>query len=267
MDVYYISDIHLECQVKIQEETIENIEAKIRKKLNEMVRGIQTEKSMLLIAGDISDSYVFTSFFIHLLKQYWKGKMFFVMGNHEIWDLTEPINPRQTLQEIIERYRQYNEGVFLHNDLVVQAKNGQSIVLNEETIISLDKTYLREICKGNLLILGGMGFSGYNSNFNALNGVYQNRLTLAEDIEQANRFHKLYEKISSVAAQEKCIILTHTPMDSWSQNPQYVPGWVYINGHTHKSVRQNIGGAWVYSNNQVGYNPSKWILLKITKPK
>lgn len=56
------------------------------------------------------------------------------------------------------------------------------------------------------------------------------------------------------------IVLTHTPVYDWLDEPTN-PKWIYINGHTHQnSVIRKKDGTTILSDNQIGYKPSMWKL-------
>ena len=45
---------------------------------------------------------------------------------------------------------------------------------------------------------GGIGFSGYNDEFNANNGVYRNVINREAEIDESKKFENLYNKLRGV---------------------------------------------------------------------
>ena len=105
-----------------------------------------------------------------------------------------------------------------------------------------------------LTIFGGIGFSGYNPNFNASKLIYFDALpTLEEDKKLTNKFNSLYTKLKDCLSNRKIIILTHHPKQDWSTD-NYNSNWIYINGHTHKNVyeKNSVLDWWQY------YKSTEW---------
>lgn len=72
----------------------------------------------------------------------------------------------------------------------------------------------------------------------------------------SNQFKKVYDKINRCAGDMQVIVITHTPIYDWANDPVN-PNWVYINGHTHQnSLIRKQDGTTILSDNQVGYKPS-----------
>jgi predicted MPP superfamily phosphohydrolase len=265
--IYYISDIHLNHKLlKAFPTNATEMEVKmyIRQLVKKMI-DTATDHSYndyLLIAGDISFNFEISTLFYTELVKYMKLKFWnhrqivVVLGNHELWDF----NPRGvahsnllTLDEIIHQYRDLFSSLgicFLQNDLLTS--NGT--IISEKQLESIDQDELKDIClKSPFVILGGLGFSGLNSQINALQGIYrQTIMSLNEDIEQTNQFKLIYNKVKSVLDNDKVIILTHTPKENWS-NEDYNRNWIYVNGHTHRNDYCCDEEKTFYSDNQIGY--------------
>lgn len=53
------------------------------------------------------------------------------------------------------------------------------------------------------VILGGIGFSGYNEEFNADTGIYRNTIDRKTEIKETQKFEKLYNKQTNRHAKRK----------------------------------------------------------------
>ncbi|MCM3116325.1 DUF4116 domain-containing protein [Neobacillus sp. MER 74] len=260
--IYYISDIHLNHKLlKAFPTNATELEVKmyIRQLVKKMI-DTATDKSYddyLLIAGDISFNFEISTLFYTELVKFWSNRQIVVvLGNHELWDFNRRGIAHSNLlrlDEIIQQYRDLfsNLGIcFLQNDLLLS--NGT--IISEKQLQSIDQDELKHIClKSSFVILGGLGFSGLNSKFNATQGIYrQTIMSLDEDIKQTNQFKFIYNKVKSVLGNDKVIILTHTPKENWS-NEDYNRNWIYVNGHTHRNDYCCDEEKTFYSDNQIGY--------------
>ena len=52
------------------------------------------------------------------------------------------------------------------------------------------------------MILGGLGFSGYNEEFNANDGVYRATVDRNTEIQESKKFEQLYDKLTDVLAKK-----------------------------------------------------------------
>jgi len=265
--IYYISDIHLNHKLlKAFPTNATELEVKmyIRQLVKKMI-DTATDHSYddyLLIAGDISFNFEISTLFYTELVKYMKSRRWstsqivVVLGNHELWNFNRRGGEHSnllTLDEIIQQYRDFFSSLgicFLQNDLLLS--NGE--IISEKQLESIDQDELKQIClKNAFAILGGLGFTGLNSQFNATQGIYrQTIMTLDEDIKQTNQFKFIYNKVKSVLGNDKVIILTHTPKENWS-NEDYNRNWIYVNGHTHRNDYCCDEEKTFYSDNQIGY--------------
>ncbi|MDV2684001.1 DUF4116 domain-containing protein [Alkalihalophilus lindianensis] len=265
--IYYISDIHLNHKLlKVFPTNATELEVimyirQLVKKMMDTATDI-TNNDYLLIAGDISFNFEISTLFYTELVEYIKSrfwshcKIVVVLGNHELWDYNRHGVAHSnliTLDEIIQQYRDLFSSLgiyFLQNDLLLS--NG--MIISEKQLKSIDQDELKHIClKNPFVILGGLGFTGLNSQFNATQGIYrQTIMSLDEDIKQTNQFKFIYNKVKSVLGNDKVIILTHTPKESWS-NEDYNRNWIYVNGHTHRNDYCCDEEKTFYSDNQIGY--------------
>lgn len=260
--INYISDIHLNHKLLNTFPTnATELEVKmyIRKLVKEMI-DTASDKSYddyLLIAGDISFNFEISTLFYTELVKFWSpGQIVVVLGNHELWDFNRrgvAHSNLLTLNEIILQYRDLFSSLgicFLQNELLLS----DGTIISEEQLKSINQDELKHIClKSPFVILGGLGFSGLNSKFNATQGIYrQTIMSLDEDIKKTNQFNFIYNKVKSVLCNDKVIILTHTPKENWS-NEDYNCNWIYVNGHSHRNDYCCDGEKTFYSDNQVGY--------------
>ena len=275
--LYYISDLHIEHQLKeiLKKDncTFEDISNALDQKISEMVSSTNDTSGYLLVAGDVGHYKGLVSLFYRKLRRFWNGSIISVLGNHELWDdhpegslfgyVSRPIN------EILADYHNIisfkwgqRSGSLLQNAVYINYKNKQDCIIEEEQILSASEADLHDIChKASLIVLGGIGFSGLNERFNATHGLYRSAvITLEDDEALSERFLSVYEKLLRCASAMQVIVLTHTAVSDWL-SADVNPNWIYINGHTHQnSLIRKTDGTTVLSDNQVGYKPTKWKL-------
>ena len=263
--IYYITDIHLEHQLHdIVKQSLPEIQRSINNKIEELLKSVPNSQGTLLIGGDVADSIELEKQFYEQLKSKWRGKIFAVLGNHELWDRNSVgLKSVRTLDEIIDDYHQTlsDSVILLENELSIYYKGILRITLDEQTILNTSVEELAEVCeKSTFILLGGIGFSGLNPIYNAKKGLYQATVSAEEDIVRSKRFRRVYEKILASAENLSVIVLTHTQMSDWSDAP-YNPKWIYVSGHTHQNTfLLQDDGTSVFSDNQIGYKPKPWYL-------
>ena len=279
---YYISDIHVEHQM--QDIVVDGIcqltdlRKSLSKRFSKMIRVKENYKDILLVAGDVASSPTVEAVFYEELRRKWDGSIVAILGNHELWDgkyeWTGDKSNSRSVEEIVNDYRSRIESysysrnvVLLENSIFIRYKNKKDCVISEQDIMESSEEDLEEIChKSTVIILGGVGYSGLNDDFNAENGIYRNTITTRkDDKKRSSRFYAIYSKVLRCAANEKVVVLTHNPVSDWSKE-DYNPNWIYVNGHTHRNsiVRDEETGVTVLADNQVGYQPRKWKLNRFT---
>lgn len=258
-EISYISDLHLTHRLK--NASCKSIED-ITRAMHEWVNNILCESGeIVLIGGDVSSDFTLFKLFVKMLRKTEKysyksrycGKKFvFVLGNHELWGF-----PELSLEQIVEKYRNVLKmyGMYLlHNDLFYKNEADEvgiipyNKLINEGNQVILDKLRLSRV-----VIFGGIGFSGYNDEFNANNGVYRNVINREAEIDESKKFENLYNKLRGVFEYKKPIILTHMPKKDWCGVKDYENEYIYVSGHTHKNVYYDDGVQRVYADNQIGY--------------
>lgn len=261
---FYVSDIHL-CHRVLhmfkEKATKEEVRYYIKFLVIEMLQSIGTipYNSYLLIAGDTSSQFELSKIFYEELVNYWKVENIVVIhGNHELWD------PWDEFENNIQFYREYFKELgitFLQNDFLLVRNRQQKLILNEDEILKLKEEELRELAQDcSIAVLGGIGFSGLNSKYNAINMRYGKSFeesksveeALKKDVYQTNRFNTIYQKLLRVLPYNKVIVLTHMQKLDWNED-SYNSNWIYVNGHNHRNYFDISNEKVVYSDNQIGY--------------
>lgn len=254
---YYISDLHLMHKIqKLKHKSEQNVRQMIDQMIEEMLPSFPLH---VLIGGDVSSDYKVFEYFARRLSQQVRMRthfteVYFVLGNHELWSF-----PNKKYEEIVEIYDKLLSECGMHllkNELIYYEKCCSWIpqLLTEEKLLNGDRAELREITrKASVFLLGGMAFSGKNESFNANNGIYGGVISRKREIEESNRFFKLYAKVKDTFYDKQLIVFTHMPIAEWADKEEYHPGFVYVSGHTHKNMLWDDGTTKIYADNQVGY--------------
>ncbi len=266
--IFYISDLHIEHRIRnrlgfdvTEPEAIAFAKSLARELIKSV--GIRPRHSFLLIAGDTASSFELISAFYTELIKVWKypNRIVVVSGNHELW------SPIIDMDENIQIYRKFFQSlniIYLQNELYLLRESlnqcgypeWKSVVLKEQDILALTNEELQNMALSSVLsILGGIGFSGLNPVYNASKIRYgvsfetlSNEQARIKDIEEAERFNHLYNKVKAIMSRNRVIILTHNPKENWNKD-SYNPSWIYINGHSHR----NYFEPGIYADNQIGY--------------
>lgn len=269
--IYYISDLHLDFQIlddNIKKTNFENIKKSIYKKVDEIVNSGSSYK-YLFILGDVSSDFRISSIFYTYLASLWsRERIYVVLGNHELsdGDLGEIDCPKTKL--IIEKYRDFFIGLkinLIQNNMhLINGRSSKSICLSEETLKAMSVQELRECSlKMPFIVFGGTGFSQYNDEFNADNGIYSNTIiSRDEERKYSSEFEQLYDKVLVALGERQVIIVTHMPKDDWSTK-NFNEKWIYLNGHTHRNEFVDNELTHVFCDNQVGYHKKVFSLKYI----
>ena len=258
--VHYVSDIHLMHRIQnagcCSKEDIIYVIQKI-------VNSIADEAgSLLLIVGDVASDFSIFQLFVKILSKTLRRNtmVVFTLGNHELWSF-----PGVQIDQIVSKYRSILDeyGMYLlHNDLLYKEANGP--LANPDTGTHLIKYH--DLCQMNetqisdrlrsarYVILGGLGFSGYNMEFNANNGIYRMNVDRENEIKESKIFEDLYNRLHPILSNKNTIILTHTPKKDWCREARPDKNYVYVSGHTHRNFFHDDGEYRVYSDNQIGYH-------------
>lgn len=258
--VYYVSDIHLMHR-------IQNAGCRSKEDVIYVIQGIvntivDEAGSLLLIDGDVaSDIRIFQLFVKALSKTLHRNtQVVFTLGNHELWSF-----PGFQIEQIVSKYRTILEeyGMYLlHNDLLYKEDCGLLADPNTGThlikyhdLCEMNETQIADRMRSaRYVILGGLGFSGYNMEFNADNGIYRMTVARTTEIIESKIFEDLYNRLRPILINKNTIILTHTPKKDWCREAEPDKNYVYVSGHTHRNFFHDDGEYRVYSDNQVGYH-------------
>lgn len=254
--ISYISDLHLMHRIK-------NAGCKSKEDviyvMQNIINNIVDESGLLtLIGGDISSEFSIFELFVKMLRKSTNknertenNKYIFILGNHELWNF-----PEMSIEQIVQKYRNLleNYGMYLlHNELLYEEYYKIGIISYNELMQLDTSSILEKVRTSRWLILGGLGFSGYNKEFNANNGIYRNVVDRNVEIQESKRFEKLYNKLLNLLSKKNTIIFTHTPKKDWCIDESYHENFVYINGHTHRNIFFDDGIKRLYADNQIGY--------------
>lgn len=208
-------------------------------------------QSITLFAGDISSDIDSYRNFVLRVGYYSRGYSFFTLGNHELWAFSK-INFPQMCHEYKKILSQNNIKLVQNNLFYFTSTELNEIT--EEKLSTISTAELRAVTRNaKLIIFGGIGFSGHNSEFNANNGIYRNSVSREQEIEESKKFDLLYQKIAQSLYDRNVIILTHMPLSDWAEDATPVKGFVYVSGHNHHNYFFDDGKTRIYNDNQVGY--------------
>ena len=289
--VFYISDIHLMHKI---------CHAGSLKKVVKMIGSFAKEllfqaHGLLVIVGDVSSDFDVFKILFEMIASYSRenkcvngqyidlNRIVFVLGNHELW----PFGGK-ALTDIAEEYRAFfsecnmksgpngikfyllqNTVYYEKRELDEEKNNFERCfsvphIIDEAELQALSVNDLHERLKhADFVMFGGIGFSGYNKTFNAKNGIYQDVISRREEIHLSKQCEMLYNKVSA-SCQRPVVIATHMPIADWKQHwspKEYIPGYVYLSGHTHYNYFFDDNYTRVYADCQIGYK-SKNIVVK-----
>ena len=258
--VHYISDLHLMHRIQNAGcRSKEDVIYVIQKIVNMIAK---EARSLLLIDGDTASDFGIFQLFVKMLSKTLNQnvQVVFTLGNHELWSF-----PNFQIEQIVSKYRAVLEkyGMYLiHNDLLYEEASG--FLADPKIVIHLIRYH--DLCQMNetqisdrlrnarCVIFGGLGYSGYNKEFNADNGIYRMTLNRATEIKESKIFEDLYNRLRPILDNKNTIILTHTPKKDWCREADPDKNYVYVSGHTHRNFFHDDGEYRIYSDNQVGYH-------------
>lgn len=251
--ISYISDLHLMHRIKNAGcKSKEDVIYIIKKIIDDI---LFESTSLTLIGGDVSSEFSIFELFVKMLRKSVGSRrrdFVFVLGNHELWNF-----PGLSVDEIVDKYRtvlKENGMYLLHNDLFYRNEfDDMGIIRYDELIQSDNQAILGKLRCTRLVVLGGLGFSGYNKEFNANNGVYRVTVDRNTEIQESTKFEQLYDKLIDVLVKKNTVIFTHTPKKDWCADENYHGDFVYVSGHTHRNMFFDDGVKRIYADNQIGY--------------
>lgn len=249
----YISDLHLDNKIPKNASLFQAallIEKLLRKMYNSRKSNLQ------IFAGDISHNKILFCLFINILTRF-DGKKILILGNHEFWDFKSIKEAKEYYNKIIQSEKDI---ILLHNDLLcVSLVSKKFTKISEKQLLNWsnkdNKIFNKNFDSYQYFILGGCGFSGLNSLFNATNGLYFNCLNYKIDKVESNKFDTIFNLVSLLTKNKSLIVISHTPYTNWHQGslPNIKTNIFYINGHTHTNRYERIDNNFIYADNQMGY--------------
>lgn len=250
--ISYITDLHLMHRIQnagchSREDVILTLQ-----KIVDVI--VQESHDITLIGGDVSSDFSIFELFVKLLDNSACGNQtfLFVLGNHEFWEF-----PDLSVEQITDKYRKLLEEYdmyLLQNDLFYENEVDNHGIIPYAELEQMTHTELTEKLRcSRLIVLGGTGFSGCNEEFNANDGIYRNTINREMEIQESQKFEKLYQKLLPVLGQKNTVIFTHSPQKDWNSNPNAHAKFVYVSGHTHRNVFYDDGEERIYADNQIGY--------------
>ena len=264
--IYYVSDIHLNHKLvkKFPNHASENEIARyISGFVDSMLDTVPSTNRHfpLLVLGDVSYNFSIAEKFFTDLGAKWRGPIVCVLGNHELWYSSpspKPTDPVVSVESIVEEYREMlgrHNVVLLENELFVKYRNREYAVVSINELRAWSDVELQNYLRRcSTILIGGIGFTALSDKFTAKDGLYRNTLrTLQEDEAYTAKFREFYERIVNLVPDKTVIVATHTPMRCWSLGPRH-PGWIYLNGHTHRNTCELTDSYSVYEDNQIGYH-------------
>ena len=280
---HYISDLHLTHTIKAQIEKGTPLEKAVKIVVRKAARDIEKsiscykerltnswEPQILMICGDVSFDYNIAKEFYEEISNSLSIKpeyIYIVLGNHELWDSDPRGLSDHDYDDVIEKYRSLlaTYGItLLENQVAVVVSDGpfggeEQYVLDADFLFNDSNQNAIELLfsKSRYIICGGIGFSGYNENFNVENGIYRKTIkTRDEEIRRSQLFDELLWRVKSLAKGKTILSLTHMPKEDWSHKLEW-DDCIFINGHTHKNYRSE-DNTKVFADNQIGYKSNRY---------
>ncbi len=270
--ILYLSDLHLDHIVAASKcKSMDDIQAVLQKigqeldkSYKEYVGSFSDGNVIVLIDGDITHSPELFKMFTGMRFRFLRKAMI-ILGNHELWAY-----PGLSVEEIVTKYSELSRVPVIHNEIVlfkdkVSDKNitSQYVRYSKKRIsyktalkMPVDKLS-KQMSSARMIMLAGIGFSGYNNEFNADNGIYQSTLTRDQEILESKKIEVLYNHFLAATRTLKdrvLVVVTHMPLENWKNNPAYEDGVIYISGHTHWNYFHDDGMQRIYADNQNGYH-------------
>lgn len=254
--IYYITDLHLMHRLNNANcITYEDCVYVVQSIIDNLLGSVS--RAFILIGGDVSSAFWLYKLFIVLLRQtidelHINAKVVFVLGNHELWEFQG-----HSLSNIVSKYRrllsEYN--MYLIQNEVLYLDEGDNILFisQKELTELIDKEIRERLRAARVILFGGIGFSGYNADFNANNGIYRSTISREEELAESINFEYLYDKVCSCLFDKNIIVLTHMPYSDWHKDKFRQNDYVYVSGHNHRNDFYDDGVIRIYADNQIGY--------------
>lgn len=285
LSVLYMSDLHLESQLgfTVRPHSEFNTKEKVLSEIKTRLSGIfkpylHCDQLLILLAGDISANSLLSGLFITALNEEIRLQLgsktevwvLYVLGNHELWQQDFIANDTglcfgfSDVESAISTYQTYCACPVLENSVAFLDRHLNIIkILSDTTFSSLSVTELAELdSHTEYIIFGGIGYSGLNKQFNAINypRLYAGVINPFDEPSFSLRLDNLYKYIvhlrnSGYFKQKPCFCVSHMPVIDWHLGTT-APDIYHISGHTH-SNELDLSNK-IYSDNQIGYKYCKW---------
>lgn len=252
--IYYITDLHLMHRIHHANcVTDEDCIYVIQSIIDTLVEKIPY-RSIILIGGDVASDFSVFKLFVQLLRQTnYYVKVIFTLGNHELWEFQG-----ESLDIIVQKYKNLlleNNMYLLQNEILYINDKDDIINISQQELNNLtDKDIKQKLRTARIVLFGGFGFSGYNQEFNANNGIYRMTLSRGEEIYESKIFENLYDRVCALLPDKNVIVLTHMPFADWHISKARQNNFIYVSGHNHKNTFYDDGIIRIYADNQVGYH-------------
>ena len=258
--IYYISDLHLIHKIQNAKcKSINDVTALLQNVIDNLLADTEIfDRNILLINGDTSSDFAIFKQFITMLRKSidakrLKLKVVFTLGNHDLWDFAT-----FSIDEIVEKYKGVitaNGMQLLHNNILYLTDERGLLEISCADLTLLSQEEIKKsLSRARVILFGGIGFAGYNDEFNANVGIYRKTLNREQETEETYKFEALYKKVCDELSDKRIVVVTHMPLSDCCSNKMPQKGFVYINGHTHRNYFHDDGDYRIYADNQIGYN-------------
>ncbi len=188
-------------------------------------------------------------------------RIYAIIGNHELWEF-------DSVDKCVSAYRKMFEDlgiIFLYNEAQYAFKPRYPIKYSEESNdferIKREDNPTEYDYKNsritNVIIVGGIGFAGYNKTFNANDLIYSTAVNREQEINLTKDWEQYYKSIVEKAKKKNCLllVLTHNPPDDWKADKAYDENSIYFYGHNHRGYlyHHRDSNVHIYADNQIGY--------------
>lgn len=204
-------------------------------------------------------------------REHWY--VYTIIGNHEMWDFESYDACESAYIELFKELKI----VFLNNRICplgpfrrpkLRKFNPETREFTTTLLQREDdpQEYDRQLYyMENLMVVGGLGFAGMNSSFNANQSIYGKAVSREEELKRCEEWRTLYEKATKYAKENHCslVVLSHNPLSDWLEHAEECSNCFIFSGHTHRNIA--YGGennTFVFSDNQVGYSGKKFSFKK-----
>ena len=204
----------------------------------------------ILLCGDISNNINDAALFFHRLREWIPidNPIMYVLGNHEL-------SQYKTIDEAVAEYKKMCKKeriVFLHNTCTDSFQT-----MGAKDVISS----CLQIRFNRFVFFGGIGFNKFDDSHNANNIVtsadIQNNIN--KEREECESFRQAYKKVldHSINNHKVMVVLSHYPVRDWMSERDCDSSCYYFCGHNHKNEVVESNGAYIFADNQIGYNSEK----------